>query len=129
MRISLSFLPELHTAEEDLWFMQTKFLPSNEVWVAEVGGEVVGYIGFHEGWIDHLYIDPDHQGKGLGSALLAKALKDGGERRLWTFQQNDRARAFYEYFGFRSEVFTDGQGNEEKTPDVRYFRPASEIWA
>lgn len=125
MRISLSFLPELHTPEEDLWFMQTKFLPSNEVWVAELGGEVVGYIGFHAGWIDHLYIDPDHQGKGLGPALLAKALEDGSERRLWTFQQNARARAFYEKFGFTAETFTDGDGNEEKTPDVLYVRPAA----
>lgn len=126
MRVSLSFLPELHTAEEDLWFMQTRFMVTNEVWVAEEGGEVVGYIGFHEGWIDHLYIDPDHQGRGLGPALLDKALEDGGERRLWTFQENLRAKAFYEKRGFQPETFTDGSDNEEKTPDVLYIRPASD---
>lgn len=99
IRISLSFLPELHTPEEDLWFMQNRLLPGNQVWVAEVDGEVVGYIGFHEGWIEHLYIAPDHQGRGLGPALLDKALEDGTERRLWTFQQNARARTFYEKRG------------------------------
>lgn len=124
MRISLSFLPELHTPEEDLWFMQNRLLPGNQVWVAEVDGEVVGYIGFHEGWIEHLYIAPDHQGRGLGPALLDKALEDGTERRLWTFQQNARARNFYEKRGFRPEAFTDGAGNEERTPDVLYVRPA-----
>ena len=123
MRISLSFLPEMHTAEEDLWFMQNKLMPNNEVWVAEDGGQVVGYIGFHVGWIEHLYIAPDHQGRGLGPALLAQALEDGGERRLWTFQQNARARGFYESRGFNPEIFTDGASNEEKTPDVLYFRP------
>ncbi|OXE36943.1 MAG: GNAT family N-acetyltransferase [Phenylobacterium zucineum] len=116
MRKSLDFLPELHTETEDFVFMQNTFLPANEVWVAEVDGEVVGYIGFHPGWIDHLYIAPDHQGCGLGPALLDKALSDGGARRLWTFQQNLRARAFYEKRGFRPKTFTDGAGNEEKTP-------------
>ncbi len=125
MRVSLSFLPELHTPEEDLGFMQNRFMPSNEVWVAEVDGQVMGYIGFHAGWIDHLYIAPDHQGRGLGSQLLDKALEDGGERRLWTFQQNTRARAFYELHGFQAETFTDGEENEEKTPDVLYFRPGA----
>jgi len=125
MRVSLSFLPELHTAEEDLWFMRNRLMTTNEVWVTELGGEVAGYIGFHAGWIDHLYIAPDHQGDGLGARLLDKALEDGSERRLWTFQQNTRARAFYEKRGFQPETFTDGADNEEKTPDVLYFRPAS----
>ena len=31
-----------------------------------------------------------------------------------------RARRFYEARGFRAIRFTDGAGNEEKTPDVRY---------
>jgi putative acetyltransferase len=124
MRISLPFLPELHSAEEDQWFMRERLMATNEVWVAEVGGVVAGYVGFHEGWIDHLYVHPDHQGQGLGPKLLAKALEGGTERRLWTFQQNVRARAFYEKRGFVAELFTDGEDNEEKMPDVRYFRSA-----
>ncbi len=124
MRVSLPFLPELHTAEEDQWFMRERLMATNEVWVAEVGNVVAGYIGFHEGWIDHLYVHPDHQRRGLGPVLLAKALEEGAARRLWTFQQNTRARAFYEKHGFVAELFTDGEENEEKTPDVRYFRPA-----
>ncbi|HEX5377747.1 MAG TPA: GNAT family N-acetyltransferase [Phenylobacterium sp.] len=124
MRVSLSFLPELHTPEQDLRFMRERLMTQNEVWVAEVAGEVAGYVAFHEGWIDHLYVHPDHQARGLGPRLLAKAMEDGTERRLWTFQQNARARAFYEKRGFVAEEFTDGEGNEEKTPDVRYvWRP------
>ncbi len=122
MRISLPFLPELHTAEEDLAFVRDRLSATNTVWVSEVAGEVVGYIAFHEGWIDHLFIHPDHQGAGLGPALLDKALADGTERKLWTFQKNARARAFYEARGFVVEMFTDGDGNEEKEPDVLYVR-------
>ncbi len=124
MRISLPFLPELHTAEEDLAFVRDRLSATNTIWVSEVAGEVVGYIAFHEGWIDHLFIHPDHQGAGLGPALLDKALADGTERKLWTFQMNTHARAFYEARGFVVEMFTDGEGNEEKEPDVLYVRRA-----
>ena len=124
MRVSLPFLPELHTPEEDLAFVRDRLSAANTVWVTEVEGEVVGYVAFHEGWIDHLFIHPDHQGVGLGPALLAKALEDGSERKLWTFQKNARARAFYEARGFVVEMLTDGEGNEEKEPDVLYVRRA-----
>jgi putative acetyltransferase len=124
MRVSLSFLPELHTAEEDLAFFVDRFLPANEVWVAELDGEVLGYVGFDADWINHLYVAPQAQGQGIGPQLLALALGDGRPRRLWTFQQNVRARRFYEAHGFRLLDVTDGQGNEEKTPDALYeWRP------
>ena len=40
---------------------------------------------------------------------------------LWTFQQNLRARRFYERHGFVAVEETDGLGNEERAPDVRYL--------
>ncbi|HEX2818209.1 MAG TPA: GNAT family N-acetyltransferase [Phenylobacterium sp.] len=124
MRVSLSFLPELHTAEEDLWFFSERFLPANDVWVADADGQVAGYIGFDDRWINHLYLLPDFQGQGIGPQLLALALADDRPRRLWTFQQNDRARRFYEARGFVLLELTDGSGNEEKTPDALYeWRP------
>jgi putative acetyltransferase len=123
-RVSLSFLPERHTAEEDLRFFAERFLPANEVWVADADGRVAGYVGFDPDWIYHLFVHPDFQGQGIGPRLLALALADGRSRRLWTFQQNTRARRFYEARGFGLVEFTDGSGNEEKTPDALYeWRP------
>jgi GNAT superfamily N-acetyltransferase len=124
MRVSLAFLPELHTAQDDLRFFSERFLPANEVWVAEAQGQVVGYVGFDTDWINHLYVLPEFQGQEIGPQLLAKALSDGRSRRLWTFQQNTRARRFYEARGFVLIDLTDGAGNEEKTPDALYeWRP------
>lgn len=127
MRVSLAFLPELHTAAEDLWFFAQRFLPANEVWVADVDGQVAGYLGFDADWINHLYVLPDFQGQGIGPKLLAKALADRRPRRLWTFQENARARRFYETRGFVLVDLTDGAGNEEKTPDALYeWRPPTD---
>jgi len=120
MRVSLSFLPELHTAQEDLRFFSERFLPAHEVWVADADGEIAGYIGFDPDWVHHLYLLPKFQGQGIGPQLLALAMADGRPRRLWTFQQNDRARRFYEARGFVLLELTDGAGNEEKTPDALY---------
>lgn len=124
-RVSLPFLPELHTAEEDLAYMTARIARPDPVWLAEIDGTPAGFITFRDGWIDHLYVHPDRQGQGIGPVLLAKALEDGRPVQLWTFQQNARARRFYEARGFRAVEFTDGEGNEEKTPDVRYLRDAS----
>lgn len=46
---------------------------------------------------------PESRGTGLGHALLTEALKQIGERPvfLWAFEENSRARRFYEKHGFR----------------------------
>lgn len=117
---TLAFLPQLHTVKEAVVWMSETVLPTHRVTVAEADGKACGYIACSEGWIDQLYVHPDHQGRGVGARLLESVLAEGGSRQLWTFQQNARARAFYESRGFRAVEFTDGSGNEEKTPDVRY---------
>ena len=119
-RVSLPFLPEIHTEAEDLGFVATRMLPQKTVWVATVADTVVGFIAFDEAWINQLYLHPDHQGQGIGPVLLDKALESGTPKQLWAFQQNERARRFYEARGFVATEFTDGADNEEKTPDVRY---------
>ena len=89
-------------------------------WVVRHRGEVAAYMLIDGENLDHLYVSPSWQGQGFGSALLdkAKALSPGG-LLLWTFQRNERARAFYEARGFRSIAQTEGK-NEENEPDVQY---------
>ena len=48
-----------------------------------------------------------------------------GGFEFWVFQQNERARRFYELHGCVAVELTDGEGNEERTPDIRYeWRPS-----
>lgn len=118
---TLTFLPQLHGVEEAQAWMADEILPTHAAWVAEVDGAVVGYIAIRDDWIEQLYVHPDRHGQGIGAALLDHVLAMGPPRQLWTFQQSARARGFYESRGFRAVQFTDGEGNEEKTPDVRYL--------
>jgi GNAT superfamily N-acetyltransferase len=117
---TLTFLPQLHTIDEAIAWMRTQVIPVQAIRVAEIGGSVAGYIAFTDEWINQLYVHPDWHGQGVGSALLSEVTGDGRERRLWTFQQNARARRFYEERGFVLIRLTDGRDNEERTPDVLY---------
>jgi putative acetyltransferase len=117
---SLPFVPHLHTPEEDAWWFSERLFATNEVRLAETDGAAVGYIAFRPGFIEHLFVDPDRQGVGLGPQLLGIAKAAFAELSLWTFQQNLRARRFYEKHGFATVIETDGADNEEKLPDVLY---------
>ena len=120
MRTSLPFLPDLHTPDEVRDYFRDHMFPINDVWVADQDGEVIGYTARGGGWLNQLYVHPDHQGQGVGDALLVKAMDGVDELQLWAFQQNTRARLFYEKRGFTLAELTDGAGNMEKTPDARY---------
>ena len=78
-------------------------------------------------WLTHLYVHPDEIGTGVGHALFehVTTLRPDGFQ-FWVFQQNERARRFYEAHGAVAVEFTDGEDNEEQTPDVRYeWKPSA----
>jgi putative acetyltransferase len=116
----LPWLAGLHTPDEDRAFFRGPVFESCEVWGAFDGDRLAGFIAFRPGWIDQFYILPADQGRGVGRALLAIAKARHGALSLWTFQRNAGARAFYEANGFAAAELTDGSGNEEREPDVRY---------
>ncbi|MGW1712770.1 GNAT family N-acetyltransferase [Streptomyces sp. NPDC002156] len=98
-------------------------VPHRETWVAEVssGGGIVGVMVLAGGEVVQLYLLPDWRGRGIGDhfVALAKERSPGG-LTLWTFQVNKPAHRFYERHGFVAVEHTDGSGNEEREPDVRY---------
>lgn len=120
-REAMPWLPESYTDEETLDWVTNVVLPNQNVWVAEADGQVVGYASIEGASLNDLYVRPGMQGAGVGSALLAEAKElSPGELSLWTFQRNESARRFYEHRAFTAVEFTDGSGNEEGEPDVRY---------
>jgi ribosomal protein S18 acetylase RimI-like enzyme len=121
---TLAFLSKLHTDEAMRGFIQHT-IDTSEVWVAEDADAIVGMASLSPEMLDHLYVHPDAQGRGAGSALLDKATeRRPGGFTFWVFQQNEPARRFYERRGCRVVKLTDGSGNKEKTPDALYeWRP------
>ena len=120
----MEYIPRLHTHEEDLAYIGGLF-GDREVWVAEHDAGVVGFAILSVDELTQMHVAPGEQNAGIGSALLARAK----ERRpkgfsLWTFQKNVGARRFYERHGLEVVRRTDGEGNEEREPDVQYaWRP------
>ena len=116
----LTFLPELHTPEEDLAFIAGEIIPRYRITVALRDGVLAGYMAEGPQWIEQLYLLPDARRSGLGSTLLRDAQSRQDRLELWCFAQNAPARAFYEKHGFVPLYETDGAGNEAGAPDVRY---------
>jgi GNAT superfamily N-acetyltransferase len=96
--------------------------------VAEVAGKVVGFVAVGNGELYAIYVDPDHWGTGVGRQLMEageQRLRDLGHASaiLWVFEDNPRARRFYEIAGWR----TDGARQNAELfgmsgPVVRYAK-------
>jgi ribosomal protein S18 acetylase RimI-like enzyme len=117
-------MPYLHRAHADDetrdWFARTVADRLAAWWVARIEHKIVAYMLIDGENLDHLYVRPDWQRRGVGLSLLNKAKALNPRRlELSTFQRNANARAFYEAQGFRAVQCTDG-GNEENEPDVKY---------
>lgn len=80
--------------------------------VATVGGDIVGYAicgrSGRRGYVQRLAVDPQHQGRGLGRALVVDGLRwmrrRGVARAVVNTQHsNEAALALYERLGFRRQ--------------------------
>jgi RimJ/RimL family protein N-acetyltransferase len=103
--------------------------------VAEVGGEIVGFVGVGpsrdpdaEGELYTIYVAPAHWGTGLGRELIRageERMRELGYRRvvLWVLEGNTRAERFYESAGWSA----DGERRSiefagQSLPEVRYVK-------
>lgn len=114
----MPYLQEVHTEEETYAFF-ARVVADRETYVAEAAGEVVGFAALGDEWLEHLYVEPAWQGRGIGDLLLTKAKEarpDGF--RLYVFQRNEEARRFYEARGLELVGLGDGSENEEGEPDA-----------
>lgn len=118
---ALPYSPELHDELETIGWIENVVLPNQIVWLAVEGDRIAGFAALNGQVLEHLYVLPDAQGRGIGSVLLQTVMDHAGiTLELWTFQRNQAVRRFYERRGFTADIFTDGSDNEEQEPDVLY---------
>lgn len=82
--------------------------------VIEVGGTVVGGVivfgSDGDYWIGRMFIDPDHQGLGYGSAALAHLEREYADAARWSLETppwNERNHRFYEKAGYTRVGFSE----------------------
>ena len=93
-------------------------LPDRNAWLAIVDDRPVGVLLMQDDQVNWLFVRPDAQGAGVGTALLDHAKREcPGGLALWVFEMNTPAHRFYTHRGFVEVRRTDGD-NEEGEPDI-----------
>lgn len=126
-RAFLPFAPSAHSEQDVRQWVWNNLLHAHKVALWEEEGNIVAVLAMCEeptgSWINQLYVLPGWNRKGIGTKLLQYAHDNlPNPIYLYTFEENTGARRFYERNGYKAVAFTDGQGNEEKCPDVLYMR-------
>ena len=88
-----------------------------QIWVAIHDGHRVGFASVHENdnFLHNLFVDPQHQGMGVGRLLLEQVQKSfTSTGALKCLVKNERAVAFYQRHGWHIEASGD-------SPEGEYF--------
>lgn len=106
--------------------MMQRRLENSFIWIAEVNGKIVGFANFSpvkedgETELTAIYLNPEYQGKGIGTALLNEGiinLEDAKEIFINVEKDNSIGTTFYKAKGFKvvSEFDDDFNGYILKT--------------
>jgi GNAT superfamily N-acetyltransferase len=94
-------------------------IANGQVIVAELDGEVAGFAAVVGGELDGLFVEPHLWRRGVGAALIEKAVHEARNRGLaLTVTANPAARGFYERCGFMAE----GETQTRFGPGLRMSR-------
>lgn len=97
--VAHSFLPaDFFVAERSE--LADRWLPAADVFVYELDGRVVGFVALLDREVGGLFVHPDHQGQGIGRALVDHARSLRPRLELDVFAENDVGRRFYAAYGF-----------------------------
>lgn len=90
-----------HTPERQRTYLQKKISAGSRIFLL-TAEKPVGLVCVTGDLIEDLYVLPEDQGKGYGTALLRRAVTEcAGRARLWLLETNTKAKVFYERRGFR----------------------------
>ena len=126
---------DLLTDRLEVWHLKLSMMTDRQFgWLARHDGEPVGFafasLDDDPTWgslVDNLHLLPSHQGAGIGRGLLTAVAHVAHERAkhpglfLWCYEQNTRARAFYEHLGAEAvEQIMYAAPDGQSYPEWRY---------
>ena len=85
-----------------------------EVYVYEHDGEIQGFIGLSDAYVEGLFVLDEMQSQGIGKTLLDHAKDQKDELFLNVYQKNKRAISFYRREGFEIQHSGLDEATEEK---------------
>ncbi len=112
--IAHHFIPETYWKENKLK-MQNIYLPMSEVYLAEHNLHTYGFIALLDTQIAAIFVSPQYQGKGVGTALIQYAQAIRTELELNVYQENPKSVQFYKTLGF--EIIKAGIDLETNSKD------------
>lgn len=122
-RAEMLYLPVVHTPIEITNFF-TSLVKGGSIWVAKIEDVIVGFIEIKDCHLNHLYVLPKFQKKGIGKLLLDKAKSISPQGlTIMVFEANKGAIKFYEREGFvlQEKNSIEQTTNEEHLPDRKYY--------
>lgn len=132
------FLDNLSVERRTAVWRQVSQAPDQAIFVSENSeGAIVGFVSLcpsrdedaqlSTGEVAAIYVLPDSWSGGQGKDLMDAAIHEGRTRgfseiTLWVLEGNQRARRFYETYGFTSDGATkeDNRGGNFTIREVRY---------
>jgi putative acetyltransferase len=115
----------LTSSEVDLYEPQLDvYLPQMpEVWVATEDGATIGFLGYGDGVIEMLFVDPARHGQGVGRALVARVAEGAVTLRVDVNEENAGAQRFYAALGFTEVGRSALDGEGQPHPILHLERP------
>ena len=80
--------------------IRDQFMDMAETYIAELDGEPVGFVALIGNQVGGLFLRPRLHGRGIGKALMDRAVQAKGPLSLEVFTDNPIGRKFYSSYGF-----------------------------
>lgn len=97
-----------------------------DIYCLTVKSKLIGFLGVADQKVEMLFLSPDSMGQGLGKKLMEFAIHELKANQVDVNEQNLRAVAFYEKWGFKTYERTERDDQGKEYPLLRMIRKPSE---